>query len=330
MKFRKIEGGSFYSYLTEGCKLCRKGAKMVLFVTGKCHNSCYYCPVSDQRMGSDFIYANERPVMDMDDVVDEAISMSAEGVSITGGEPLLKPERVCDYLRVFSKAGLHSHLYTSLPAKESMIEKLSEMGLDEIRFHPPELKSIKLYEPSIKYSKKAGIEAGFEIPAISFRDEIPEILNRNDAFLNVNELEFSESNMQKLLERGWRRGEFYEATGSLEIAEKYRESVEKLHYCSVRFKEIAQFRRRLIRMAFNLPDFYRVTSEGTVICGLVEGEKEKIRKILIQRGIDFVEVHEGFEIPVDEAEKMREFGDVSIIERYPTYTRIILEKDPLG
>ncbi len=330
MRFRKIEGGSFYSYLTEGCRLCRKGAKMVLFITGVCSNSCYYCPVSDRRMGSDFIYANERPVMSMDDAVDEALSMSAEGVSITGGEPLLKPERIYEYLEVFSSAGLHTHLYTSIPARERMIEKLSEKGLDEIRFHPPELKNIMSYEESIKLSRKAGIEAGIEIPAISFRHEIPEILNRNDAFLNVNELEFSESNLHKLSEMGWERGEFYEASGSLEIAVKYSETVRKFHYCSVRFKEIAQFRRRLIRTAFNLPEFYRVTSEGTVVCGLVEGEKEKIRKVLIQRGIDFVEVDEGFEIPVDEAERMKDSGKVFIIERYPTYTRMILEKDPLG
>jgi len=132
------------------------------------------------------------------------------------------------------------------------------------------------------------------------------------------------------MERGWKRGEFYEAQGSLEIVEMYRDTVEKFHYCSVRFKEIAQFRRRLIRMAFNLPDFYKVTSEGTVICGLVEGDKDKIRKILIQRGVEFVEVNEGFEIPAEEAERVMDAGEIFIIERYPTYSRIVLEKHPLG
>ena len=135
--------------------------------------------------------------------------------------------------------------------------------------------------------------------------------------------------MQKLSEKGWKRGAFYEAEGSLEVAEKFKKGVKKFHYCSVKFKEIAQFRRRLIRMGFNLPDFYRVTSEGTVVCGLVEGEEEKIRKVLIQKGIDFLEVEEGFEIPVDEAERMKKFGRVFIVERYPTYSRIIIEKDPL-
>ncbi len=329
MKFRKIEGGSFYSYITEGCKLCRKGAKMVFFITGKCSNSCYYCPVSEERFGNDFMYANERLVNDLDDVVDEIISMSAEGVAITGGEPLIKLERVCEFVEIFSRAGLHTHLYTSIPANERVINKLFEKGLDEIRFHPPELKNAIIYEDSLKNAIKKGMEAGFEIPAISFSKEISDIVNKNEAFLNVNELEFSESNIVRLSNRGWNRGEFYEAKGSLEIARKYGSSVKKFHYCSVRFKEIAQFRRRLIRMAFNLPDFYKVTSEGTVICGLIEGDKEKIRKILIQSGVEFVEVDEGFEIPVDEVENVRGVGDVFIIERYPTHNRIILEKDPL-
>ncbi len=330
MRFRRIEGGSFYTYLTEGCRLCRRGAKMVLFITGKCSNSCYYCPVSDERFGMDFVYANERPVVEVNDVVDEILSMSAGGVAITGGEPLLRSERVMEYLEIFSRAGLHTHLYTSIAASDNTIKKLSEKGLDEIRFHPPELRNVRIYEKSVRGAKRAGMEAGFEIPAISFTKEIPEILNRNDAFLNVNELEFSESNMQRLMERGWKRGEFYEAQGSLEIVEMYRDTVEKFHYCSVRFKEIAQFRRRLIRMAFNLPDFYKVTSEGTVICGLVEGDKDKIRKILIQRGVEFVEVNEGFEIPAEEAERVMDAGEIFIIERYPTYSRIVLEKHPLG
>ncbi len=329
MRFRRIEGGSFYSYLTEGCRLCRRGAKMVLFITGKCTNSCYYCPVSDERFGTDFVYANERPVMDMDDVVDEILSMSAEGVAITGGEPLLRLERVCEYLEVFSNAGLHTHLYTSVAAKENVIRKLSESGLDEMRFHPPELRNVRVYEESLKNAIRVGMEAGFEIPAVAFVEEIPEILNRVDAFLNVNELEFSESNMHRLIKKGWKRGEFYEAQGSFEIVRMYSESVSRFHYCSVRFKEIAQFRRRLIRMAFNLPDFYKVTSEGTVICGLVKGERDKIRKILIQRGVEFVEVDEGFEIPVEEAEGMKDAGEIFIVERYPTYSRTVVEKHPL-
>jgi len=329
MRFKRIEGKSYYTYLSEGCKLCRRGAKLVLFLTGVCRNNCYYCPVSLEKIQKDVVYANERRVERIDDIIDEIMLMSAEGVAITGGEPLMRIERLKEFLEVFSHADLHTHLYTSLPIDETVLKELVNAGLNEIRFHPVELRDIERYEEAVKNAIKAGIEVGIEIPAIRYDNSIVKFVEEHDIFLNVNELEFSASNYSKLIEKGWKAGEFYEAVESEKIARMYAEKVEKFHYCSVRFKEIAQFRRRLIRMAFNHPEFYKVTSEGTIVCGLVEGEKDKMRKLLIQWGIDFVEVDEGFEIPVEEAEKLKDRFEVWVIERYPTSNRVILEKQKL-
>jgi len=46
--------------LSRGCSICQQGAKMVLFITGRCSRTCWYCPLSSQRKGKDDIYANEK------------------------------------------------------------------------------------------------------------------------------------------------------------------------------------------------------------------------------------------------------------------------------
>jgi len=70
---------------------------MVLFVTGECGRSCWYCPLSAERKGTDQVYANERPVSSDDQVIAEATMMSALGTGVTGGEPLLVLDRVVRY-----------------------------------------------------------------------------------------------------------------------------------------------------------------------------------------------------------------------------------------
>ncbi|HIP25893.1 MAG TPA: radical SAM protein [Archaeoglobus profundus] len=336
-KFKRIEAGSYYSYLTEGCKLCRRGAKLVMFITGLCPHSCYYCPISDERRGKDVIFANEREVKTIKDVIDELELMNAEGVAITGGEPLVKLNRVLEYTNFFSRRGLHIHLYTSIPANDKILRKLAEAGLDEIRFHPIDLKDPDRFEEPIKIAKKFGIEAGFEIPALRYSKEVVDVVNKCDAFLNVNELEFSSTNYEELIKRGYEPNDYYGEKKSDKIARMYSKVVKKFHYCTARFKDKAQMRRRFIRMAMNHPEFYQVSRDGTLICGYIEGTKEKIEKIkqfLISKGQDFVEVDGGLETSVEFVEKWKEFLKaeglkISIIERFPTSKRTIVEVIPL-
>ena len=134
------ESGSFSGYLPEGCRLCQKGAKMVLFVTGVCGRGCFYCPLSDDRKEKPVSFANERRIFSDDDVIDEAREMDALGTGITGGEPLSDTETTLRYIRLLKTTfgpEHHIHLYTSRAADDRTLELLSQAGLDEIRFHPP-------------------------------------------------------------------------------------------------------------------------------------------------------------------------------------------------
>ncbi len=334
----RIEAGSYYTYLSEGCKLCRRGAKLVLFVTGLCPNSCFYCPISEERKGKDVVFANEREVKRDEDVLEEANLMSAEGASITGGEPLFVLEKTLHFAKLLKSLDLHVHLYTSFPAKEITLEKLSAY-VDEIRFHP--IKNLELYAESVKSAKKFGLEVGVEIPAIKFDERLADFVNEHDIFMNLNELEFSATNQEELFNRGFKVGDYFGAEGSDEIAEMYLKKVKKFHYCTALFKDKAQMRRRFIRMAMNHPEFYVVTRDGTVICGCAECRIEELKRltsIIESYDVDYRIFKNGFtagvEFSVDELDRLCEVLKaegfrVSVVERYPTSRRIVVEKTPL-
>jgi len=71
-----------------GCQLCAEGSKMVLFVTGLCDSSCYYCPLSQSKTGRDVVFADEMPVSDKRDILFEARAIMSRGAGISGGDPL--------------------------------------------------------------------------------------------------------------------------------------------------------------------------------------------------------------------------------------------------
>src|SRR2546428_8941847 len=80
-------GSAIRGRLPTGCGQCGKGAKLVLFVTGLCGYHCVYCPVSDEKMDRDVVYADEKRVTSDEDLLEEARAIRAEGVGITGGGP---------------------------------------------------------------------------------------------------------------------------------------------------------------------------------------------------------------------------------------------------
>ena len=69
----RIEKTKFFSKkignLPKGCRQCVKGQKLVFFVTGICPRRCYYCPISDKKYQHDVIYANERPVKNIHQIL---------------------------------------------------------------------------------------------------------------------------------------------------------------------------------------------------------------------------------------------------------------------
>jgi pyruvate formate-lyase activating enzyme-like uncharacterized protein len=259
-KIRQLQGDSLLvGKLPRGCRLCARGSKMVLFVTGLCDSSCYYCPLSQEKTGKDVIFADEIPVSSEDDIIFEVDSVKGEGAGISGGDPLCVLERTLNYIYLLkSKYGpdFHIHLYTSntTVSQEDLIH-LKEAGLDEIRFHP------QMNDwTGIEQAVGSGLEVGLEVPAIPGQlESLMQIALRAEkigvSFLNINELEASETNFQYLLARDMRLTDMASASikGSAETAGDLLKWASRnlkrltVHFCSARFKDAIQMRNRLER-----------------------------------------------------------------------------------
>lgn len=350
LNISKGEADSCYSYLSKGCRLCQEGAKMVLFITGICGKNCFYCPLSNERK-ADVTFANERLVNSDNDIIEEARQMGALGTGITGGEPLLKPEKVLGYIKLLkSEFGKehHIHLYTALPLDDSILEKLALSGLDEIRFHPPvEIwnSNMENYANSIKKAMALGMEAGLEIPAIEGAQEVSRMANELGCFVNLNELEFSDTNSEAMKFRGYKlRDEVSNAVdGSYAVGMEILKTTEKGHLCTSRYKDAIQLRRRLLRIAERAArEFDEVTEDGTLVYGIITCNAEensigRVTDMLSLLGvpeelfqIDKEEIHIApwilEEIIMEIAAHVKE---MCIVERYPFPGGIIVEKIPL-
>ena len=162
---------------------------MVLFVYGYCdQRDCFYCPLGENRKNVTQTYANERPVESDEDVISEAKKMDALGSSITGGEPQEALDRTCHYLELLKEEfgeDHHTHLYTGIPGGRENMRRLSEAGLDEIRFHPPYEQWGDLHgtewEEILYIAREEGLTPAFEIPGIRAETEFLDFLDEGAA-----------------------------------------------------------------------------------------------------------------------------------------------------
>jgi len=326
-----------HSRLTAGCKLCYEGAKLVLFLTGQCHRDCWYCPLSQERKNKDVIYANEHRISSPEEMIQVVRRMSALGTGITGGDPFFNTERLVRYARALKNEfgpEHHIHLYTGMAPDEKTIYLIQTL-VDEIRFHPPHDLWNHLedtaYHKSILYAKKAGFDVGIEVPSLSNIAEIEHYLPHID-FLNINELEWGDSNADEMRRRGYLlRGDISNAVQGGWESSKEISSLPKVHWCSSDFKDRVQLRMRLLRVAANTArEFEDITDDGTVIYGVWEcdGLHEPMPgnpdENLYERYQDRIET--GWWILEEIADEIT--GPAYYVERYPD-NGIIIEVTPV-
>ncbi len=319
----------------------------MLFVTGRCDRGCFYCPISEERRGHDRAFADEQPVSSVQEVLHEARDIDALGTGITGGEPLFRLDFVLECIAAlkaeFGK-GHHIHLYTGMLPDRRVLEELARAGLDEIRFHTPHsFWHGPAHQPltdALRMAMSLGLEAGIEIPAFEEASAIVEAVRATGAFLNVNELEFSETNFSGLAEQGFVPVELGCAAQGSELIfrQHFMKDDIKVHFCPSRFKDAVQLKERLLRRARHTArPFDYVSEEGTIIHGIIEGDVLSACRILEELGVplemyscrgDRIEI--AASILEDITKELKGINCIlSIIEKYPFEDGLVVERIPL-
>jgi len=260
-----------------------RGAKLVLFVTGRCGKGCYYCPLSEERYGKDVVFANEIQVTQVEQAVKEAHMIDAEGVGITGGEPLLVIDRTCQYLRAFKQEfgeRFHAHLYTALePVPVKRVGLLLDAGLDELRLH-----RFKAGDDldKLRAMTQGTMDLGLEVPALPGQlEQMKRLLRDLDEahldFVNINELEFGPLNADQLRTHGFVldpksvaavRGSEKTAIALLDWAGRHTSL--NVHFCPLTLKDGVQLRNRFRRRAKHVAaPFERISSDGLLVKGII-------------------------------------------------------------
>ncbi len=363
-----LHDSSYIAPLSPACKMCAKGSKMVVLVTGLCSAKCYYCPLSFKKGGTDRIFADEWELeneKDTQTLIREAELIEASGAGITGGDPLVVWKRTQNYIKLLKDTfgdRFNIHLYTSALTNADHLGDLVAAGLDEVRFHPlPQTWSSMDKNPirkAIKDLVNSPADVAIEIPVIPrMEKQILALTTWADEqgvrWVNLNELEFSERNCEAFITRGYTvkdalsaavRGSQQTALKVLHVAQQ-RNLTLGVHYCSVSFKDGVQLRNRLKRRAKNIARPYDVvTKDGTLVKGAIYPKTASLRKLVailretykIPMYLAFVDTEKKrVELAAWLVEKyakkfVREGYECYIVEEYPTADRLEVERTPMG
>ena len=331
----------------EGCVQCQEGRKLVLFVTGKCHWGCDYCPLSENRRESPDMFANERRCSTWEEVIEEGHAMKATGTGITGGDPMLDPERSVEAVKQLKQAfgqEHHIHLYTSIPFKLEWVEKLATAGLDELRFHLLD-GTTKQYEDVIKASSDAGINVGIELPCEPDKeDSLFALLEQLDQlpvqFLNLNELEITTGNQENMDVRGFNlsSGLSAAAEGSFELGIRLKEAAKDksfhLKFCTASYKDAGQLRARFRRRAeATLRPYETLSEDDTILFGAIPTEANDARDDMMElqetlqissSWLRYDATARRIEMPLSVAEELAVLLSVPVqmVEVHPTHERL--------
>jgi len=193
--------------LSPGCMTCGKGNWSCLFIGSFCMANCFFCPQEHKNKSerppneSGLIFDNP------EDYVDYLEKFKFKGVSFSGGEPLLKHEKILTYIGKIRERlgkGIYIWMYTNgYLIDKNKLTTLKEAGLNEMRFNVAARKyDLKAVEMA------AGIidTVTVEIPAVPEDYEIlkrclPKMKAIGVAHLNLHQLFASQDCYKQFVNR---------------------------------------------------------------------------------------------------------------------------------
>ena len=116
--------------------------------------------------------------------------------------------------------------------------------VDEIRMHPPrecwDTIADTAYIRSAQRAKEMGFDVGIEVPALPGLELLIPALPYLD-FLNINELEWGETNADEMRERGYELADgVHNAVSGARVWADALLKDEKVHWCASSFKDSVQ------------------------------------------------------------------------------------------
>ncbi len=258
-------------------------------------------------------------------------------------------------LREFHKFGkkFHTPLYTSGRfATEKNLQKLSDAGLDEIRFHPQNREQEKNIEKALFHNWSIGAEIPI-IPnnkekTLKFMDYLESL--EFVKFCNFNELEATEANIKNLTKRGFilKTEDSSAIEGSEALALEILEETDynfTLHYCSSFSKDAVQFRNRLLRTAKVVKKPFEEIQDGMLVKAVITAPNYTIPEEIVEALIEEYEIEQEMiflrpdkkietswyiaDVLRDVLFDRYDLTDIDIIYEYPTYGRTIIAKGSL-
>lgn len=268
----------------------------------------------------------------LNELIAEVLTSGSRGAGITGGDPLAKPERTEEVLAKLKDVfggSFHIHIYTSgKTLSTQLLLRLEKLELDELRLHPDLADLNRVIE--ILRATLPSFDVGFEIPVMP--GEVDTTLKFIDvasdydfiSFVNLNELEFSESNSLELRERGYELSHNGKtAVWSYETALEVLNIVEasgsplNVHFCPASSKDNYQTRLRFYRRGIMCAKPHELPSdEGTLLKALVPETCRSLPHQMMFKG------RLGLESPLVLAEVLG--AEYAILEELPDYPRTLL------